>query len=175
MNKRYNPYCLLNPSLLKAIIKQPHFFVRHYYSRGEMENETEKKIPLLFSHYSQHEIDRERAFRHMRLLKKDPYRFLYDSTNPVHREKLLHASAQPDGYRIYTNVLPQKWEAGRDIKRKVYAYLEERFPSVQNIQEQKLHISLQDLYGKLYLFLRWKATTVEVLMDDIEKIDCHVL
>lgn len=156
------------------MLKQPMFFVRQYYFRGESTNSIDKRIPLLISHYTHHEIDRERALRHMRLLKKDSYRFLYDSTNPIHAEKLKIAAGQPDGFRIFTNVLARKWEASPSLKKKIFDHLKENNPGLE-LPTQNLRISLQDLYGKLYLFLRWKSTSMEILLDEIEKNTCHVL
>jgi hypothetical protein len=71
----YNPYSILTPDLLEAMLKQPMYFVRQYYHRG-LAFENEQVIPFLLTHYSHHETDRERAERHMRLLWKDPYRYL---------------------------------------------------------------------------------------------------
>ena len=70
----YNPYTLLNPELLDALLQQPMYFVRQYYARGK-QHPAETSIPLLLTHYSLHESDQERSERHIRLLWKDPYRF----------------------------------------------------------------------------------------------------
>jgi hypothetical protein len=70
-----NPYTLLTPALLNAMLKQPMYFVRQSYKRGSHHFAGKENISLLFTHYPHHEIEKERAERHMRLLKKDPYRF----------------------------------------------------------------------------------------------------
>ena len=150
--------------MLHAIIRQPHYFVRHYYTRGLRDDNA---IPLLFSHYSHHEIDRERAFRHVRLLKKDPHRFLYNSEDPIHRERLQRAAMQPQGFRVYTNVLPDKWQPTPALRKRIYAYVNEKFGLTHNSAD-RINIKLQDLYGKLYLFLTLRTTTIEVLLEDIE-------
>ena len=36
-----NPYVLLTPELLQGMLKQPMFFVRQYYARGENPYEAE--------------------------------------------------------------------------------------------------------------------------------------
>ena len=170
-----NPYCLLTPALLEAMLRQPMYFVRQYYHRGEWAAKKEGRIPLLISHYTHHEIDRERALRHMRLLKTDAYRFHYNSNNADHVEKLRKAAQQPEGYKIFTNVMPQKWEPSRELRLKTFQYLQQRFPSFTADNQTKLNIRLQDLYGKLYLFIRWKTTTVEVLADEVEYLNTREL
>ena len=83
------------------------YFVREQYARGAENSKV--FIPLLFTHYTQHGIDHERAKRHFELLKKDPYRYLYDSTSDEAVQKLKKAAQQPNGYKIYVNILPKIW------------------------------------------------------------------
>jgi len=168
-----NPFVLLTPSLLNAMTTQPMYFVRQYYDRGI--NEFDNKIPLLFSHYSHHEIDEERAQRHMRLLKTDKYRFLYDSSNKEDLNKLMIAALQPSGYKIYTNLLLREWTPPKYIKIRVYFYLKEKLCIGSNLWNETIKIQLQDLFGQLYLRISWRGTKVEVLLNEIENIYEHVL
>jgi len=123
----YNPYTILTPTILAAMLKQPMYFVRQHYPRG-IPHEDGKVVSLLLTHYILHETDKERADRHMRLLMKDPYRFLYDSTDSEHFEKLKIAATQPHGYRIYVNLLPKKWKASDGLKIKISRYVREKLP-----------------------------------------------
>ena len=82
-----NPYTLLTPQILAALLRQPMYFVRQEYKRGIFVMDSEKTTSLLLTHYARHETDKERAHRHMRLLMKDQYRFMYDSTNEEHFQK----------------------------------------------------------------------------------------
>jgi len=169
----YNPFSLLTPQLLDAMTKQPMYFVRQYYNRAF--NELENKIPLLFSHYSHHEINKERANRHMRLLKTDKFRFMYDSSKKEDLNRLKMAASQPEGYKIYTNVLLKEWHPTNHIKNRVYCYLREKLSIESNLWNEKIKIQLQDLFGKLYLRISWSGTKVEVLLDEIENIYEDVL
>lgn len=163
-----NPYTLIRPELLKAMLKQPMYFVRQYHKRGMLENESKETEPLLFTHYAQHETDGERARRHIRLLMKDPYRFLYDSTNKEHLQKLLVAATQPDGYRIYINLLPKKWKATDGLKTKINSYMLHRLPWWKYSPADKLNVTLKERYGQLYIVLLWKGQQTEVHLDEIE-------
>ena len=165
--KPHNPFVRLNTKLLLAVVKQPTYFVREYFPRGLDENSD--SVPFLFTHYSQHGIDRERAQKHFRMLKHDRFRLIYDSTNPEHMKKLEIAAQQPVGYKIYVNILPAAWRAPDHLKTKIYHYLSGRYPQWKTVGEKKLKIDLQDLFGKLYLFFRWQGNKVEVLLDEIEK------
>lgn len=170
-----NPYVLLTPELLNAMLKQPLYFVRQYYQRGENNFDNTNKIPILLTHYSHHEIDSERAKRHMRLLWNDRLRFLYDSNNNEHLEKLKIAATQPRGYKIYTNVLVKDWVSPKHIKSKLYYYLTKTLHVDSKLTNENVRIHLKDLFGKLYLIVSWKGTKVEVLLDEIENIYSYVL
>lgn len=163
-----NPYALLTPTILGALLRQPMYFVRQYYPRGAAAGEGGDMIPLLLTHYAHHEVDIERAQRHMRLLMKDPYRFLYDSTSPDHREKLERAAAQPAGYRVYINLMPKKWKASDGLKSKLSSYMLQQLPWWKYSPADKLQVTLKERYGQLYLALLWKGQQTEVHLDEIE-------
>jgi hypothetical protein len=169
-----NPYIFLTPPLLDAMLKQPMYFVRQYYRRGLNGSESDK-IPLLLSHYSHHEIDAERAKRHMRLLWNDKFRFMYDTTNKEHMEKLKIAASQPPGYKIYTNVMMKEWAPPRHIRNNIFHYLKNKVPAEPNFRNEKLRIQLKDLFGEFYLVINWRETKVEVILDELEKAHSYVL
>ncbi|HRF18182.1 MAG TPA: hypothetical protein PK977_08440 [Chitinophagaceae bacterium] len=60
-----NPYSILTPEILNAMLKQPMYFVRQQYERGK-DIFYNDQVPLLLTHYGHDETDRERAERHMR-------------------------------------------------------------------------------------------------------------
>lgn len=163
----YNPYTILTPEILAAMLKQPMYFVRQHYPRGLMFDD-EKIEPLLLTHYGHHDVDKERADRHMRLLMKDPCRFLYDSTRADHFEKLKTAAAQPPGYRIYINLLPKKWKAGNVLKMKISCYMAAKLSWWKYSPADKLKVTLKERYGELFIALLWRGQQTEVLLDDIE-------
>ena len=162
-----NPYAILIPELLGAMLKQPMYFVRQHYPRGG-EPGNPKVIPLLLTHYIHHDTDRERAERHMRLLMKDKYRFLYDSQLEEHRDKLEMAACQPEGFRIYINLLPKKWKPSEPLKRKIASYMMNSLPGWRYSPADKLKVTLKERYGELYLALLWKGQQTEVHLDLIE-------
>lgn len=163
----YNPFVLLSENILSAMLRQPMYFVREYYTRGTENNP--KLIPFLLTHYSQHGVDNERAKRHFDLVKKDPYRRLYDTTHDDDVKKLFIASKQPVGYKIYLNILPDPWAAPNHLRNQVYKYMVATFPEWEKDRNKKLSIHIQDLFGKLYLLFTWQGNRVEVILDEIEK------
>ncbi len=171
-SKSYNPLSIITTELMTALLREPKFFVRQYYERGKLGD----KIPLLLTYYyKDNDKDINRANLHMKLLKSDKYRFLYDSENEEHRNKLMIAASQPEGFAVYINLLPQKWEAGNSLRRKLFSYLSKNFEWWQQHKPQKINIQLQDLYGQLYLLVSWQGHKAEILLDNIEKMDEHVL
>ena len=164
----YNPYSLLTPQLLNAMTKQPMYFVRQYYERGKMIHDENNISPFLFTHYTHHDTDKERVERHMRLLWMDKYRFLYDSTKQEHFEKLKQAALQPEGYRIFINLLPKKWKANEMLKMKINNYMLHKLPWWKYSPADKLNVTLKERYGQLYIALLWKGQQTEVHLDEIE-------
>lgn len=165
----YNPYTLLTPALLEAMLKQPMYFVRQHYPRGR-DPLQENALPLLLTHYAHHDIEQERADRHLRLLFKDPYRKLYDSKNPPDLEKLWRAATQPEGYRIYINLLPKEWKANAMLKTKIGNYVKQKMHWWHYSGKDKLRVTLRERYGELYIALLWKGQQTEVHLDDIENL-----
>mgnify|MGYP003348363068 CR=1 FL=1 len=150
--------------------RQPLYLVRQHYPRGADPASVKCTTPLLLTHYTQLETDRERAQRHMRLLKKDPCRFLYDSTDPVHRERLESAAAQPEGYRIYVNLLARPWKPSEKWKKKIDTYIRLHLGYWHYTSSGKLQVTLKDRYGDLFLGLSWKHHQTEVHLEDIENV-----
>jgi hypothetical protein len=163
-----NPYTLLTPEILSALLKQPMYFIRQEYKRGAFVYDTEEMITLLLTHYPKHEIEKERAERHMRLLFKDPYRFLYDSTNPLHLEKLKTATSQPVGFRVYINLMQTTWKASPVLKIKISHYVRQKLPWWNYSPADKLKVTLKERYGELFLALLWRRQQTEVLLEEIE-------
>ena len=166
----YNPYTLLTREILDAMLRQPMYFVRQYYDRGLNDFGKKEMVPLLFTHYAHHETGKERAERHMRLLMKDSYRFLYDSTIPSQLEKLKLGATQPAGYRVYVNLLPREWKANDGLKRKINTYMLHKLPWWHYSPADKLKVTLKDRYGRLYLGLLWKGQQTEVDLEEIENL-----
>ena len=163
-----NPYTLLTRPLLDAMLKQPMYFVRQHYPRGAGPFDDEKTISLLFTHYTRHETDVERVQRHLRLLMTDPYRRIYDSTDPGQLDKLRTAATQPAGFRVYINLLPVRWKASDGLKRKINQYLVHKLPWWHYSPADKLNVTLKERYGELYLALLWKGQQTEVVLSEIE-------
>ena len=170
-----NPYTILTPVILNTMLKQPMYFVRQEYKRGEIAGSITKTKSLLLTHYAHHDIDKERADRHMRLLMKDSYRYLYDSTNPEHYQKLITAATQPSGYTVYINLLPKKWKANERLKRKIGDYMLHKLSWWKFSPADKLKVTLKERYGELYIALLWKGQQTEVHLDEIENFNPCVM
>jgi len=158
---------------MNALLKEPKLIVRQYYARGKTGNDA---IPILLTYYHKNnDIDVNRANLHLKQLQEDKYRFLYDAENEEHRKKLLIAAEQPEGYRIFINLLPSRWHPSIALKRKIHAHIQKKYESRHYSKTQKINVQLQDLYGKLYLLLSWKENKAEVLLDEVENTDPYVL
>jgi len=166
----YNPYTLLTKEILDAMLQQPMYFVRQDYPRGSDHFDKERTTSLLLTHYVQKGDDYERAARHLRLLMTDKYRFRYDSENSEHLQKLKIAASQPEGYKIYINLLPKAWKANDIFKRKINTYLLHNFPWWNYSSKDNLKVTLKERYGNLYIAMLWKGQQTEVDLNEIENI-----
>ena len=106
---------------------------------------------------------------HFKLLEKDPYRFIYDAEVTDHRSRLLKAATQPEGYKVFINLLPAKWKAPDFLRQKIAVYVSKALPEWKLDRYSKLDIVLQEKYGNLYLDLHWKGRSATVQLDDVEK------
>jgi hypothetical protein len=166
-----NPYTLLTPPLLAAMLRQPMYFVRQYYPRGQQAPDAPPHTQaLLLTHYCYTAPDKERADRHLRLLHGDRFRLLYNSTVPEQLEKLQLAAQQPAGYQVYINLLPKEWQAGSELKAKIDCYLSSHFPAWSYQHGDKLNVVLRERYGQLYLGLLWKGQAAEIPLEAVEDI-----
>lgn len=163
----HNPYSLLTTEILSAMIKQKMYFIRQQYDRGKDVFQV-NTIPLLLTHYGHHETDLERAERHYRLLWRDRYRYLYDTTKAEDIDKLKIAALQPEGYRIYINLLPKKWKAPDMLKTQIGTYVRNKLPWWNYSPANKLKVTLKERYGLLFIVLLWRGQQTEVLLEDIE-------
>lgn len=170
----YNPYSILTTEILEAMLRQPMYFVRQHFERGINTADKKDTIPLLLTHYIHHETDKERAERHMRLLWKDPYRFQYDSSIPAHAEKLRIAATQPKGYKLFINLLPQKWKADEYLKKKINSYVVNKLSWWNYRHPDKLGVVMKERFGRLYIGLLWKGQQTEVDLEEIENFNLCV-
>jgi hypothetical protein len=165
----HNPLALLTTPLMEAMLKEPKLFVREHYPRGFDHFDVQGTIPLLFTYYEKtKDVEYNRAHFHFRQLKEDAYAFIYDSENPLHRERLLKAASQPSPYKCYTNLLLAEWKAPAYLRTKMHNYMLHHLSWWNYNKTNSLHVHLKDRYGKLFLQMSWKGNHAEVLLDDIE-------
>jgi len=166
----HNPYTLLTDEILDTLVRQPMYFVIQYYPRGTDHFDKEPTTSLLLTHYVQKGDDYERIERHMRLLMTDKYRLLYDSKNSEHMQRLKIAASQPEGYKIYINLLPQAWKENNILKRKINNYLLHHFSRWNYSSKDNLKVTLIERYGNLYIAMLWKGQQTEVDLNEIENL-----
>lgn len=163
----HNPYTLLNPVLLQALLRQPLYLVRQSYPRGNRPGDKNIRSVLL-THYGHHATDLERVERHLRLLHQDTARFVYDSLLPAHRQRLEQAALQPAGCRVYINLIPRAWTTDAALKEQIRQFIRTRLPGWKHRPGDPLQITLQERYGELFVALRAKGCQMEVHLDSIE-------
>lgn len=171
----YNPFADISAPLLEAMMASPKLFVREYFPRGITAFCDEGMVPLLFTYYEKtNDVEANRASIHMAQISQDPYRFLYDSEQPEHRSRLLNACKPSAKYKIYINLLHQRWEAPHWLRKKIHGFMLQHYPWWHYDKKNQLHIHLKDRYGKLYLHLSWKANSADLNLEEIENFSACV-
>lgn len=154
----YNPFVLLAPGILDSLVRSGNgWFVRQTWA--------EEKGAYLISHYH----DRAEAGRHYEAIGSDPYRKIYALSNPVQRQQLMVAAGQPEGYKIYTALLQDKWHPTGLIEQKIRLYLKRRLHWRPG-RKDKVEVKLVAKFGELYIILKFQAREVSVSLADIESI-----
>lgn len=172
----YNPFAEISEPLINAMIKSPKLFVREHYARGITPGCEEGSQAFLFTHYEKTNVRMASlATIHMAQIQDDPCRFLYDSENPDHRSRLLKACQPSCQYKVFINLLYQKWEAPHWMRKKIHFFMLHNYPWWHYSKKNQLHIHLKDRYGQLYLHLSWKANTADLLLDELENFSACVM
>ncbi|HRF18181.1 MAG TPA: hypothetical protein PK977_08435 [Chitinophagaceae bacterium] len=78
------------------------------------------------------------------------------------------AASQPEGFRIFINLMPAKWKASDSLKMKISQYVRFKLPWWNYSPSDKLKVTLKERYGQLFISLLWRGQQTEVLLDDIE-------
>lgn len=162
----HNPFQLYSPQLLHALLKAGHkYFVRQTYSRGLAHFNEEQKGAFLISHYS----DKSKAQIHFEALKNDGNRFLYDTFEKGHLEKLQTAATQPTGYKIYAPLLLQQWKPSDIMAGKVKIYIDHKLKwRAGRGDTVKTNLFIQ--FGEIFIALKLGIHEVKIPLSEIERL-----
>lgn len=162
----HNPFALLSPALLDAMIKVGHtFFVRQTFERGFDPAGPHLNGVFLFSQYR----DRRQAEAHMMALSHDLHRKLYNLQLPDDKQRIEVAATQPAGYAIYAAILnAKKWEPPSYLTPKIKAYIN-RHTSWRPDRGDTIQIELGLTFGELFLKIRNGREELKVPLKEVEK------
>lgn len=162
-----NPFHPLTKELLDVFItKNQKYFIRQSLPRAENVLDPDARGHFLFSQYQ----TLGQAQEHYAALQRDPYRFLYDWNNPEHKERLMKAATNPEGYRIFASIFTA--DASERIKKR----LEPQFKSYMKWKlnwypkrADGLDMSFYVQYGEVYCQLKTGSREARVKLEEIEK------
>ncbi len=165
----YNPFPLFSPSLLLAQIseaKGKRFFVRQTFLRGM---QPALKAAFLFRGYMEEE--KSMAEEHFKDLLRDPNRFLYDTKNEEHLEKLKMAARQPSGFKIYyVGKTKWEWRPPPVYQNKIKNYIQKLHPRWRTARgKNKVMVGLYEEWGELFLKFNFEEEEDKIVFDEIEK------
>lgn len=159
-----NPFQLYTPALLEALLNAGHTcFVRQSYQRGMDHFDNTIRHAFLISHYN----DPAKARMHYEALPNDGNRFLYESNNAEHLEKLKKAAKNPLGYKIYTPMLSKPWAPPEIMKTKVRKYIDRKL-RWQVGAGHTVRTNLFTQFGELFLTLKMGIHDIKIPLSDIE-------
>ncbi len=156
----YNPFVLFSPVLLNGFLKAGHgFFVRQQYPRGKRNGNKS----FLISHYS----DPSKAQIHFEALKDD-YAYLYKVKDPADLDKLHLAATQPQGFVVYTPLLPESWRPDAQMAEMIRSYISRKL-SWKPGRKNSVKTNLFTQFGELFITLKYGPEEVKIPLMDIEK------
>lgn len=162
----FNPFALLTTPLLQAFAESgKKFFVRQTFTRAKDHFHDQIKGYFIISHYA----EKGHAEHHFGAISEDPYKFMYEWENAEHRKKLLTASKQPEGFKIYASVFNKDWERHltNPLKQKLRYYVEGKLgwkPSVAETVQFDVYVN----YGEVYAKLKLRSQEVRIKLEEIE-------
>ncbi|MBO9198878.1 MULTISPECIES: hypothetical protein [Niastella] len=160
----HNPFVLLTTRLLESLIKADNtFFVRQTYPRGKNLLDPLNKAAFLFTHYT----DYSRAKTHYDALDNDPNKFLYNINEPEHYEKLFIAAGQPEGFHIYSPLVPQPWKPTAPIATRIRNYINQKM-NWNPGRSEGVKADLFVQFGELFITLKLGIHEVKLPLAEIE-------
>jgi hypothetical protein len=163
----FNPFHPFTDPLLDAFVQHgKRYFVRQTYRRGVNALNEGIKGAYLISHYD----DLNKAQAHYNALASDPNRFLYDWNNTGHQQKLKVAASSPAGYKVYSCTLERNWERHITdrIKKGIRLYVTGL--GWQPSRSEGLNTKYFQIFGELYIQLKYKTREVKVKFEEIENL-----
>lgn len=161
----FNPLYPFTKDLLKAFVKSGKiYFVRNKYSAAFDHFDGGAKN-FLITHYD----DISKAKAHFNSIAFDPHRFMYHWKISEHKEKLLIAASQPQGYKIYSSLFLPNWEkkitinTKEKINRYMYAHTNWKPGS-----GEKTHLNFYFQFGQLYFTLSYNGNKITGKFEEIE-------
>jgi hypothetical protein len=163
----FNPFYPFTKQLLEGFLKyNKKYFVRQSFERGRNILDESIKEYFLVTHYG----NLTTAMDHFGAISHDPRRFLYDWNNPEHREKLLVAASNPNGYKIFASVLKPEYEKGtaKQLKNKLRTYINKIGWYPKRDEGVSSNYELQ--FGELYIRLKYAGREAKVKFEEIENL-----
>jgi hypothetical protein len=164
--RTFRPFHLFNGKLLDAFTRSgKRYFVRQSFNCGFAYKEEGIRAYFIISHYA----DLAAAQEHFDVVAHDSTRFLYDWQDPEHRKKLILASKNPDGYRIYANVFQKNWieQITPELKDKARRYIQEKL-HWRPTRFDHVHFLVESRYGELYARIQTRHLEACVKFEEIE-------
>ena len=162
----YNPLCLFTERLLDAFVKaNKKYFIRQSYPRGFNLIDKDIKGYFLISHYG----DLNQAKQHFDAIKRDGNRYLYDWDKEEDQKKLRVAISQPEGYKIFADVVMPDWKERAEavLKEKLKRYIRFKlkwFPS----KNDTVDFDLYPNFGEVFVTMKLRNQQIKVSLADVE-------
>jgi hypothetical protein len=160
-----NPFSILFEKLLWAIVNDGHnYFVRQTFIAPFEKGYPAPGKAFLITHYR----DAKKAQAHYDAIPLDPHRHIYNWNIEYEKQKLLLASGQPTGYKIYSAVMVKgasrvlNAEAQPIIRR----HVEHSLRWAKGGQPIKCNIYLE--FGEIAVHVKWGIHEARLKLADIK-------
>jgi hypothetical protein len=165
----FNPFALFSNALLLAFVRSgKKYFVRQTFTRANDDFENDVKGCFIITHYA----EAGHAEHHVGAISHDPNRFLYQWDNPEHQKKLIVASHQPAGYKVYSSVFVKDWQTriSNPVKQNLRNYIHGKL-GWNPLNGERLSFDIYANYGELYAQIKLRGQEVRIKLEDIENLN----
>lgn len=164
----FQPFELFRPEFINRLIKMDRkYLVSQTYHRA-FDHFEETKTDILLTDYDQLGL----AQIHLSAVKHDKYASIIDLTNPKHKEKILQMFHPESGYRLYWAIV----KSADQTKKRIYSKYKDNIRRyiMKNTNwrvsaGESIGLTLQAIYGELFIILKRGNQTLRVKFEEIEK------
>lgn len=169
----FNPLNRLTVPMLQTFLrKKIHYLVSQSYPPGQSPDNENDRIPLLFTHYADHDLARI----HFMAIPADRFRAIINLQYGVHFSKMLTILAPDSSYHVFIDIIQDKGTMNRFLNGLYPGPLEQYIRDhtsfdVRNPGALRREVNL--VFGKWYVQIEYGSQQLQIPLEEVERLTIH--